>query len=131
MNYDLSKAPYNSYNSAFSRKKIDEMVKAEGSLTPDRITDLTRLNTDFFALAEQYLVVLQQLSKCKNKNMSNPVYMELVKNEIKIRMNIRKLFPGITDKEIAKYLNDVLSYKKDMDTKTRYLGLPRTIDYLR
>lgn len=93
----------------------------------DKVIEITRSNTELLALTEQYLLILDRLSRCYIKDMSNPTYKELVKNKIKIH----KFFPGKSESEIINYLSEVLMDRTYKETNTFDIGFPKTIDYFR
>ena len=117
--------------SQFAKDQLEEALKGEESISQEIIMEKARSNTELQALTEQYLNVYEQISRCCNKEMSNPVYRDLIKEKTKLLIKIHKFFPGKNDSDVINYLNTMLSYRNQKDASAFKPTLIRTIEYFR
>ena len=117
--------------SQFAKNQLEEALKGEESISQGIIMEKARSNTELQALTEQYLNVYEQISRCCNKEMSNPVYRNLIKEKMKLLIKIHKFFPGNSDSDVINYLNTMLSYRNQKDASAFKPTLIRTIEYFR
>lgn len=112
---------HNGGYSTFKEQKTIELFpdfKLEKDIF-DKSNNRVTITTELIALSEQYLQVLDKLSKYKVKEMSDPLYRSLVICKIQLLIRIHKLLPNKTEDEIAKFLSEVREYNYNA-----YIGSP-------
>ena len=112
---------HNGGYSAFKEKKTIELFPdfALEKDIFDKSNNKVTITTELIALSEQYLQVLDKLSKYKVEDMSDPLYRSLVISKIQLLIRIHKLLPNKTEDEIAKFLSEVREYNFNA-----YIGSP-------
>ena len=128
MKIDGVSKEYQSFPSEKSANIAAEM-KNDGEFTPEKYAEELRHQTDLFALAEQYISVLNELKKYPDKGISDEKYKEVLKRKMKIYMKLKGLLPEKSDKSVTDYINEVAAIRQKQIIKGVDIGNARTIDY--